>query len=70
MPKAYYIEKRKRVYIKDVDYAKGTITFTNNEDDAMNFRGGYYGTHVVPFLQAHFEDAYPQVSELKLDSTW
>ena len=70
MPKVFYKEKGKEIYVKKVDYSKCELEFTKDSYEAYEFRSGYYSTHVVPFLQKHFIKKYPQVAKFEIDSAW
>lgn len=70
MPKIYYNKNDERVYIKEVDYANQKIKFTTKEEEGEVFRGGYYQTAIIPFLQTNFKEEYPEVMELQLDTMY
>lgn len=67
MPKIYYDKDGEKVYIKHVDYANQKIDFTKKESEAETFRGGYYETAVIPFLQTNFKEVCPEVMQLQLE---
>lgn len=64
MPKYYINKNNERHYIKEIDYANGKLTFTTNQDEAYNGRGGYYADATKDLISRGFSDEYPEVAEL------
>ena len=54
----------KRKYIKTIDLAKGTLTFTENSAEAYVGRDGYYATPFKEQIQRGFAEDYPEVANL------
>lgn len=65
----FYIEGANscRTYIKDVDYAEGELTFTEDINEAYNREGAYYTRAERDGIVYHFSEKYPQVKNLKCD---
>ena len=68
MAKYYFYDKGKKTYLKDVDFANGTLTFTENENEAFVERDGYYAKPMKDQLKRGFKDDYPQLKDLRLES--
>ena len=67
----YYIETNDgRKYIKEIDYAQGKLTFTNNKDDAYEGRDGFYAKATRDMLRYGFKEEYPEVAELQCDASY
>ena len=69
MAKYYFKENGSRVYIKTIDFAKGELTFTENESEAYNGRDGYYATPLRDQIRRGFVDDYPQVAKLECNNS-
>lgn len=62
----YYKDNGKNVYIKEIDFAKGTLTFTNNKSEARKDRDGYYAKATRDLIRRNFGEDYPQVQNLEV----
>ena len=72
MAKYYYDDENNgRIYIKDIDFAEGTLTFTSNKNEAYKGRGGYYADATRDMIRRNFKKDYPQVANVNCDdSDW
>lgn len=63
----YYINKTdgERKWIKEIDYANGKLTFTNNREEAYCGRDGFYANATRDMLRHGFKDEYPEVANLE-----
>lgn len=62
----YYIDTNEgRKYIKEIDYAQGKLTFTNNTTEAYKDRGGYYANATRDLIRRGFSDEYPEIENLQ-----
>jgi len=64
----YIITQEGREYIKEIDYAKGKLSFTKNETEAYKGRDGYYASATQDMISRGFKDAYPQVENLQRET--
>jgi len=51
-------------YIKEIDKANATLSFTPNKNDAYERCGGFYVDAEIDYLIFHFKDKYPEVEYL------
>lgn len=65
MGKFYFEKNNKRIFIKDVDYAEGELTFTENEREAYRRSGDYYTRAERDGIIYHFSEKYPEIKSLK-----
>ena len=68
MAKYYFYKEGKKTYIKDVDFANGTLTFTEDPHQAFVERDGYYAKPMKDQLKRGFKSDYPQLNDLHLES--
>ena len=62
----YYIDTNEgRKYIKEIDYAQGKLTFTNNTTEAYKDRDGYYANATRDLIRRGFSDDYPEIENLQ-----
>lgn len=67
----YYIETNEgRKYIKEIDYAQGKLTFTDNTDDAYRGRDGYYANATRDMIRRGFSDDYPEIENLQCEAPY
>ncbi len=67
----YYIETNEgRKYIKEIDYAQGKLTFTNNINDAYIGRNGFYANATRDMIRRGFSDDYPEIANLQCDAPY
>ena len=67
----YYIETNEgRKYIKEIDYAQGKLTFTDNINDAYIGRNGFYAIATRDMIRRGFSDEYPEVENLQCDAPY
>ena len=67
----YYIETDLgKKYIKDIDFAQGTLTFTTNKDEAYDGRNGYYAIPTRDMIRRNFSEDYPEVKKLECSAAW
>lgn len=67
----YYIETNDgRKYIKEIDFAKGKLTFTKDETEAYKDRDGYYACPTRDLIARGFKEEYPEVVNLQYTSAW
>ena len=67
----YYIETNEgRKYIKEIDYAQGKLTFTNDAAYAYRGRDGYYADATRDMIRRGFSDDYPEIENLQCDAPY
>lgn len=67
----YYIETDEgRKYIKEIDYAQGKLTFTNDAAYAYRGRDGYYANATRDMIRRGFSDDYPEIENLQCDAPY
>ena len=67
----YYIETDEgRKYIKEIDYAQGKLTFTNDAAYAYRGRDGYYANATRDMIRRGFSDDYPEIENLLCDASY
>ena len=67
----YYIDTNEgRKYIKEIDYAQGKLTFTNNTTEAYKDRDGYYANATRDLIRRGFSDDYPQIENLQCEAQY
>ena len=67
----YYIETNEgRKYIKEIDYAQGKLTFTNNTTEAYKDRDGYYANATRDLIRRGFSDDYPEIENLQCEAQY
>lgn len=67
----YYIETNEgRKYIKEIDYAQGKLTFTNDAAYAYRGRDGYYANATRDMIRRGFSDDYPEIENLQCDAPY
>ena len=67
----YYIDTNEgRKYIKEIDYAQGKLTFTNNTTEAYKDRDGYYANATRDLIRRGFSDDYPEIENLQCDAQY
>ena len=57
-------------YIKEIDYAQGKLTFTNNEEEAYRGRDGFYANATRDMIRRGFKDDYPEVENLECNAAY
>lgn len=63
----YYIDRATGVktFVKELNYAEKTLTFTTNVEEAHTRNDGtYYIEHEAEWLRENWTDKYPQISNL------
>lgn len=55
-----------RTYIKNIDFAEGKLTFTDEKDEAYEGRDGYYSDALRDQISTLFSSDYPQVKKLEV----
>lgn len=65
MAKYFYEKEGKKVFIKEIDFAEATLTFTENEGEAYEGRDGYYANATRDLIRRNFGKLYPQVKEVQ-----
>lgn len=71
MAKYFYNKKDgTRVYIKEIDYAEGKLTFTEDVNEAYIGRSGYYANATRDFIRRNFGEEYPEVSTVLCDADY
>ena len=67
----YYIDTNEgRKYIKEIDYAQGKLTFTNNTTEAYKDRDGYYANATRDLIRRGFSDDYPEIEKLQCEAQY
>ena len=67
----YYIDTNEgRKYIKEIDYAQGKLTFTNNTTEAYKERDGYYANATRDLIRRGFSDDYPEIENLQCEAQY
>ena len=67
----YYIDTNEgRKYIKEIDYAQGKLTFTNNTTEAYKDRDGYYANATRDLIRRGFSDYYPEIENLQCEAQY
>ena len=67
----YYIDTNEgRKYIKEIDYAQGKLTFTNNTTEAYKDRNGYYANATRDLIRRGFSDDYPEIENLQCEAQY
>ena len=67
----YYIDTNEgRKYIKEIDYAQGKLTFTNNTTEAYKDRDGYYANATSDLIRRGFSDDYPEIENLQCEAQY
>jgi hypothetical protein len=70
MAKYYINTDNGRKYIKEIDYAQGKLTFTNNENEAYIGRDGFYANATRDMIRRGFSDEYPEVENLECNAAY
>lgn len=70
MAKFYVNTNEGRKYIKEIDYAQGTLTFTSDPSEAYTDRDGYYASPTKDMISRGFREAYPEVENLHYTSSY
>ena len=67
----YYIDTNEgRKYIKEIDYAQGKLTFTNNTTEAYKDRDEYYANATRNLIRREFSDDYPEIENLQCEAQY
>ena len=67
----YYIDTNEgRKYLKEIDYAQGKLTFTNNTTEAYKDRDGYYANATRDLIRRGFSDDYPEIENLQCEAQY
>ena len=67
----YYIDTNEgRKYIKEIDYAQGKLTFTNDAAYAYRGRDGYYANATRDLIRRGFSDDYPEIENLQCEAQY
>ena len=67
----YYIDTNEgRKYIKEIDYAQGKLTFTDNTTEAYKDRDGYYANATRDLIRRGFSDDYPEIENLQCEAQY
>ena len=68
----YYFNKEdgSRVYIKEIDFAEGKLTFTDKEEEAYKGRDGYYANATRDLIRRNFGENYPEVSNVSCEAPY
>jgi hypothetical protein len=67
MAKYYINTDNERKYIKEIDYAQGKLTFTNDVAEAYKGRDGFYADATRDMIRRGFSEDYPEVINLQCD---
>ena len=70
MAKYYFDTNEGRKYIKEIDYAQGKLTFTNNTTEAYKDRDGYYANATRDLIRRGFSDDYPEIENLQCEAQY
>lgn len=67
----YKVQKEgETLWIKSVDNATGTITYTKNANEAYDRGADYYTKAEADFIKFHYKDTYPELETLVAVDLW
>lgn len=67
----YYVNTDEGLkYIKEIDYAQGTIEFTDKESEAYVGRNGFYADATRDMIRRGFSEEYPEVVNLQCETPY
>ena len=57
-------------YIKDIDRANGTLTFSETKEGCFQQDSGFFANSELEYLKFHFTEDYPELQYLTVDDGW
>lgn len=66
----YYKDNQGKHYIKDINFAEGTLTFTKDSEKAYKGRDGYYANATKDLIKRNFGEDYPEVAYIECDASY
>ena len=57
-------------YIKDIDRANGTLTFSETKEGCFQQDSGFFANSELEYLKFHFTEEYPELQYLTVDDGW